>query len=81
MKAKIYITLKNGIHDPQGTAVQQSLHTLGFETVQDVRMGKILEVDLQDTEKATASSQIEKMCQKLLANTVIEDFRYEIVET
>ena len=81
MKAKIYITLKNGIHDPQGTAVQHSLHALGFETVQDVRMGKFLEVDLQDTEKTTAESQITHMCQKLLANMVIEDFRYEIVET
>ena len=54
-------------HDPQGTAVQQSLHTLGFETVQEVRMGKFLEVDLQDTEKGAAASQIEKMCQQLLA--------------
>ena len=81
MKAKIYITLKNGIHDPQGRAIQQSLHTLGFETVQDVRMGKFLEVDLQDMEKESAEANIKSMCQKLLANMVIEDFRYEIVET
>lgn len=80
MKAKIYITLKDGIHDPQGQAVQNSLHTLGFEMAQDVRVGKFLEVDLQDTEKETAEANIKKMCQKLLANTVIEDFRYEIVE-
>ena len=81
MKAKIYITLKNGIHDPQGQAVQQSLHTLGFDTVQDVRIGKFIEVDLQDMEKESAESTIKNMCQKLLANTVIEDFQYEIVET
>jgi phosphoribosylformylglycinamidine synthase PurS subunit len=81
MKAKIYITLKNGIHDPQGRAVQQSLHTLGFETVQDVRIGKFLEVDLQDREKASAETTINDMCQKLLANMVIEDFRYEIIES
>jgi phosphoribosylformylglycinamidine synthase PurS subunit len=81
MKAKIYITLKNGIHDPQGRAVQQSLHTLGFETVQDVRIGKFLEVDLQDREKSSAETTINDMCQKLLANMVIEDFRYEIIES
>ena len=81
MKAKIYITLKNGIHDPQGQAVQQSLHTLGFETVQDVRIGKFLEVDLQDRDKASAETTINDMCQKLLANMVIEDFRYEIIES
>ncbi len=81
MKAKIYITLKNGIHDPQGRAVQQSLHTLGFETVQDVRIGKFLEVDLLDRDKASAETTINDMCQKLLANMVIEDFRYEIIES
>lgn len=79
MKAKIYITLKDGIHDPQGQAVQQSLQTLGFETVQDVRMGKFLEVDLKDMENESAEATIKSMCQKLLANMVIEDFRYEIV--
>ncbi len=81
MKATIYITLKDGIHDPQGRAVQQALHTLGFETVQDVRMGKFLEVDLQDTAKESVEATIHSMCKKLLANMVIEDFRYEIVET
>ena len=81
MKAKIYITLKNGIHDPQGQAVQQSLNTLGFDTVQDVRMGKFLEVDLKDMEKETAEAQIKSMCQKLLANIVIEDFRYELFDS
>ena len=81
MKAKIYITLKDGIHDPQGQAVQQSLHTLGFESVQEVRMGKFLEVDLQDVEKESAEATIKSMCQKLLANMVIEDFRYELIDS
>ena len=81
MKAKIYITLKEGIHDPQGRAVLQSLQTLGFTTTKDIRVGKFLEVELQDTEKESAESNIKSMCQKLLANTVIEDFRYEIVGT
>lgn len=80
MKAQIYITLKNGIHDPQGRAIQQSLQTLGFEGVQDVRMGKFLEVDLQEMKKDSAEKTINTMCQKLLANSVIEDFRYEIIE-
>ncbi|MDH5564342.1 MAG: phosphoribosylformylglycinamidine synthase subunit PurS [Nitrospirota bacterium] len=81
MKAKVYITLKDGIHDPQGRAVQQSLHTLGFEAVQDVRVGKCLEIELQDMEKEAAEIFLKSMCQKLLANMVIEDFRYEIVST
>ena len=81
MKAKIYITLKEGIHDPQGQAVQQSLHTLGFDMVQHVRMGKLLEVELQDMAQEVAEDTIKRMCQKLLANMVIEDFRYEIVST
>ena len=80
MKAKIYITLKNGIHDPQGHAVQQSLQVLGFQGVEDVRMGKFLEVSLKGTDKETAETMINNMCQKLLANTVIEDFRYDIDE-
>ena len=81
MKAKVYITLKDGIHDPQGRAVQQSLHTLGFDKVQDVRVGKYLEIELQDMEKEAAEIFLRSMCQKLLANMVIEDFRYELVAT
>lgn len=81
MKAKIFVTLKNGILDPQGRAIQQSLHTLGFATVEDVRLGKIMELDLNETEAVSAENQIKAMCEKLLANTVIEDYRYEILET
>ncbi len=81
MKAKIYITLKDGIHDPQGQAVQQSLHMLGFDEVQNVRMGKFLEVELGGMDKESGQVQINGMCQKLLANMVIEDFRFEFVDS
>lgn len=79
MKAKIHVTLKSGILDPQGRAIQQSLATLGFSTVSDVRVGKFLEVDLGDSDQSQAESQLKAMCEKLLANTVIEDYRYELV--
>ena len=78
MKAKIYVTLKNGILDPQGRAIQQSLATLGFSSVEDVRMGKLLEVDLHETDREKAEDTVKSMCQKLLANPVIEDFQYEL---
>jgi phosphoribosylformylglycinamidine synthase len=81
MKAKIFVTLKNGILDPQGRAIQQSLHTLGFSTVEDVRMGKFMELDLNETDTTSAENTIKSMCEKLLANTVIEDYRFEILET
>ncbi len=81
MKAKIFVTLKDGILDPQGRAVQQSLQTLGFEGVNDVRIGKFLELDLKDTDTQAAEEVIKAMCQKLLANTVIEDFRYELIDS
>ena len=78
MKAKIHVTLKSGILDPQGRAIQQSLAMLGFSTVNDVRVGKFLEIELGDTDHIQAESQLKAMCEKLLANTVIEDYRYEI---
>ena len=78
MKAKIFVTLKNGIHDPQGHAIHQSLTTLGFPNVVDVRIGKLLEVDLKETNQEEAEAAVKSMCQKLLANPVIEDFRYEL---
>ncbi len=79
MKARIFITLKNGILDPQGRAIQQSLHTLGFSTVEAVRMGKIMELDFNETDIPSAEKKLQAMCEKLLANTVIEDYRYEII--
>ncbi len=78
MKAKVYVTLKPGILDPQGRAIQQSLATLGFSSVNDVRVGKYLEVELAEEDPAQAESTLKAMCEKLLANPVIEEFRYDL---
>ena len=80
MIAKIHLTLKSGILDPQGRAIQQSLATLGFSSVNDVRVGKFLEVELEDTDQNQAELQLKAMCEKLLANTVIEDYQFELVK-
>ena len=74
MKARVFITLKNGVLDPQGRAIHHALEGLGFAGVNDVRAGKLIELDLAE---ATSDSDIEDMCRKLLANTVIENFRIE----
>ena len=74
MKARIYVTLKNGVLDPQGKAIHHALEGLGFEGVNDARQGKFIELDLAD---GTSDAVIEEMCKKLLANTVIENFRIE----
>lgn len=79
MKARIHITLKNGVLDPQGKAIAGALHHLGFSEVQDVRQGKYIEVDLKDIEKSRADAAVKSMCEKLLANMVIENYRYELV--
>jgi phosphoribosylformylglycinamidine synthase PurS subunit len=78
MKAKVHITLKNGVLDPQGRAIQHALGSLGFSGVDDVRQGKYIELDLQETDKARARATVEAMCSKLLANTVIENYSIEI---
>ena len=78
MKAKIHVTLKNGVLDPQGKAVGHALEALGFDGVGEVRQGKYIEIDLADTNKATAKMRAEAMCNRLLANTVIENFDIEI---
>ena len=75
MKACIFVTLKPGVLDAQGKAIHHALEGLGFDGVNDVRQGKLIELDLAD---GTASEQIEEMCKKLLANTVIENFKVEI---
>ena len=80
MKARITITLKPGVLDPQGKAVEQSLHSLGYKEVQDVRVGKFVELDLQAGSREAAEDRIREMCDKLLANPVIENFHYEISE-
>ena len=79
MQAKVYITLKPGVLDPQGKAIQSSLRTLGFPDVSSVRLGKYLEVALTESDPAKAKLELEGMCKKLLANTVIEDYRFELV--
>ena len=78
MKAKVYVTLKKSVLDPQGKAVQHSLSSMGFAEVKDVRMGKYIELELGAIEKAQAEQKIKSMCEKLLANTVIEDYRFEL---
>ena len=78
MKAKIRITLKNGVLDPQGKAIQNALGSLGFSGIDDVRQGKYIEVDLKETDLTAARAQVERMCRELLANLVIENFSYEI---
>lgn len=74
MKAKIYITLKAGVLDPQGKAVQHALQSLGFSEVEDVRIGKYVELRLS----LNSEARIREMCEKLLANTVIESYRYDL---
>jgi phosphoribosylformylglycinamidine synthase len=78
MKARVHVTLKNGVLDPQGRAIAHALSSLGFGGVDDVRQGKYIELDLAETDKARARDQVEAMCKKLLANTVIENYAIEI---
>ena len=78
MKFRVYVTLKNGVLDPQGKAIHHALEGLGFPGVKDVRAGKLIELDVEpDVDEA----QVEEMCRKLLANTVIENFRIERLES
>lgn len=79
--AKVYITLKPTVNDPQGLTIKGGLHTLGFNSVESVRSGKYLEIKLDGSERADAEQQLRQMCRKLLANPIIEDFRFELEET
>jgi phosphoribosylformylglycinamidine synthase len=78
MKARVEVTLKQGVLDPQGEAVRHALGALGFEGVGEVRVGKVIEVELAAGDAAAARAEVEAMCQKLLANTVIENYAVEI---
>ncbi|MEK5233523.1 phosphoribosylformylglycinamidine synthase subunit PurS [Lysinibacillus sp. FSL K6-0232] len=78
-KVKIYVTLRESILDPQGSAVQGSLAKIGYDEVEDLRIGKYLELTLKDTER-DIDSLVKEMCEKVLTNVVIEDYRYEIEE-
>jgi phosphoribosylformylglycinamidine synthase subunit PurS len=79
MNAKVYVTLKRGVLDPQGQAVARSLGRLGFDEVKDARIGKYIELVIEG-DRAAAEKRLREMCEKLLANTVIEEYRFEIVE-
>jgi phosphoribosylformylglycinamidine synthase PurS subunit len=78
MKAKVIVTLKNGVLDPQGKAAEESLHSLGFKEVSDLRIGRYMELDLNDTSHKNAEKRLKEMCEKLLANPIIEDYKFEI---
>jgi phosphoribosylformylglycinamidine synthase subunit PurS len=76
--AKIYVTLKPTVNDPQGLTIKGALHTLGFNAVQEVRAGKYLEIKVDEKDKERATTHVQEMCKKLLANPVIENFRFEL---
>jgi phosphoribosylformylglycinamidine synthase PurS subunit len=75
MKIKVIVTLKNGVLDPQGKAIQQTLNGMGFQTVNDVRQGKYFDIEVKENDEKKAKAEVEEMCKKLLANLVIEDYK------
>ena len=79
IKARVTVTLKTGVLDPQGKAIEGALDSLGFEGVGQVRQGKVFDLELDSADPATAKQEISAMCEKLLANTVIEDYAVELV--
>ena len=81
MKATIYISLKNGVLDPQGKAIESALGQLGFDGVGNVRQGKMIELELADTDANQARGRLQEMCEKLLANTVIENYDIRLSDT
>ncbi len=78
MKARVHVTLKPGVLDPQGKAIQHALEALGFGGVEEARQGKVIELSLSETDPEAARGQVEEMCRKLLANTVIENYAIEL---
>jgi len=78
MKARVFVTLKNGVLDPQGKAIGHALNGLGFASVGEVRQGKVIDLDLRESDAAKAKAAVKDMCEKLLANTVIEKYEIEI---
>jgi phosphoribosylformylglycinamidine synthase PurS subunit len=79
MKARVYVTLKPSVFDPQGSVVSEALHTLGYDDVQDVRQGKYFELELDGTDREAAQARVAEMASKLLANPVIESYRVEVL--
>ncbi|HEX3754498.1 MAG TPA: phosphoribosylformylglycinamidine synthase subunit PurS [Rhizomicrobium sp.] len=78
MKARVFVTLKNGVLDPQGKAIGHALNGLGFAAVGEVRQGKVIDLELAETDTAKARAAVKEMCAKLLANTVIEKYEIEL---
>lgn len=78
MKARVFVTLKNGVLDPQGKAIGHALNSLGFSAVGDVRQGKVIDLELSETDEGKAKDAVKAMCEKLLANTVIEKYEIEL---
>lgn len=78
MKARVFVTLKNGVLDPQGKAIGHALNGLGFGSVGEVRQGKVIDLELSETDAAKAQRALKEMCEKLLANTVIEKYEIEL---
>ena len=79
MKVRVHVSLKPGVLDVQGKAIQGALHSLGYEGVSHVRLGKFFTLDVEAASAESAEVQVDEMCRRLLANTVIEDYRYEVV--
>jgi phosphoribosylformylglycinamidine synthase subunit PurS len=78
MKARVFVTLKNGVLDPQGKAIGHALNNLGFGSVGDVRQGKVIDIELAEKDQAKAKADLKDMCEKLLANTIIEKYEIEL---
>jgi phosphoribosylformylglycinamidine synthase len=78
MKARVFVTLKNGVLDPQGKAIGHALNNLGFGSVGDVRQGKVIDIELSEQDQAKARAELKDMCEKLLANTIIEKYEIEL---
>jgi len=79
LKVRVTVMLKGGILDPQGEAVKHALNSLGYNQVKTIRQGKVIEINLDETSEEEAKQNIKKMCEKLLANTVVEDYEIEII--
>ncbi|WP_319413537.1 phosphoribosylformylglycinamidine synthase subunit PurS [uncultured Cohaesibacter sp.] len=79
MKARVTVTLKNGVLDPQGKAIEGALGGLGFDGINSVRQGKVIDIELSETDKTAAEAKLSDMCEKLLANTVIENYHIDIL--
>ncbi|ANY72939.1 MULTISPECIES: phosphoribosylformylglycinamidine synthase subunit PurS [Paenibacillus] len=78
LKAKVYVTIKQSVLDPQGVAVQGALHSIGYKEVESLRIGKYMELELNTDNREEAEQRVKEMCEKLLANTVVENYRYEL---